>query len=97
MRNKFEDAIGITDYREVESPRAVGARLPDILGFVVFLCMKRRMSEIITQQSRLFEERASNGFWRSAQRFGNRHTVLDPHRRGLAVFLVAGFLNSFFK
>ncbi len=54
MRADGEELVGVAFDAEVEAPGASYAGLPDVVGFVVLLGPKRRVTEVAQEQCDLF-------------------------------------------
>ena len=56
MANDLENTVGIVDDLEIKTPVSVYARLPDVVGFVVFLRVERRVMEVLFKEFYLLDK-----------------------------------------
>jgi hypothetical protein len=56
MRLDLIHEIDVADNPEVKTPSIVHASLPEVAAVVVFLCVERRMMQVLEQELRLLVE-----------------------------------------
>src|SRR6266853_3369507 len=78
MRNDIADNVCVANDIEIETPATVHPRLPQIIGFVVFLRVKRGVVQGLNQESYLFVECLADGC-------GRCHIAPHSHRREATV------------
>jgi len=61
MWNNVFDTVDIVGNGEIKASVAVHACLPEICGLVIFLSAKRRVQEVVFEETELFVKRALNG------------------------------------
>src|SRR5216684_1747767 len=93
MRNDIADNVRVSHDVEVETPTPVHPGLPEILGFIVFLGLKGRMTEIQHKEPNLLEEGLAHAGRRIFQGLLSARKIINPHRERLAVFATALFLR----
>lgn len=97
MTPHFQNLIGIVDDLEIKTPAIVHARLPDVLGLVVFLRMQRGVMEICRQKPDLPVKCLSDGGRSVVQSLSDRVGIADFHREDLVFRATRGFLSCRFK
>lgn len=60
VRDDVFDIVGFADKREIETPVAVDAGLPEIGSLVVFFRVKGGMQKVVFEEAELFIKRALN-------------------------------------
>src|ERR1039458_2320461 len=95
MRNELEDAIGVIDNQEIESPVPIHPGLPEIACLIILLRAQRRVPKILFKKLCLLEKSLSQRCRSVLQSVGDRFGVFNLHRERLLVFLVAArFFSS---
>ena len=68
---------------EIKAPIPIDPGLPDIIGFVIFLGVQRRVLEIANEISDLLEKRFVNWGRKDAKSSQRTLRIIDLHRAGL--------------
>mgnify|MGYP001396375345 CR=1 FL=1 len=69
MGNHVADNISVARNIEIKAPVLIDAGLPEILSFIVFFGMQRRVIEVMEEKLELFIEGAANRRRRILQGF----------------------------
>ena len=79
MRHDIDEVVGIAVDAKIETPPAIHARLPDIIGFIVFLGTQRRMAEVVDEQGDPPIKGLLNLTWRALIAAAKAFGVVEVH------------------